>query len=175
MSAFVKIVLRCDHGLMRRVHAWKAPRWVRSWMIAATWLGDGWIWYALLLTISLTGGSGRFLAVRDALAAGISSRFIYHGVRRYSRRRRPCAIHAHCWAMMPPPDEISFPSGHTLTAFAIAIPIGIAYPSLMIALLFCAASIAASRIVLGMHFLSDVIAGGLMGAALGFSAALLLN
>ena len=35
-----------DHRLMRRLNSWRAPRWVRLWMIYATRGGDGWLWYA---------------------------------------------------------------------------------------------------------------------------------
>ncbi len=42
-------------------------------------------------------------------------------------------------------------------------------------LLFCAASVAASRILLGMHFLSDVLAGAAIGCALGVISPALLN
>jgi undecaprenyl-diphosphatase len=69
-----------------------------------------------------------------------------------------------------PPDQFSFPSGHSITAFAVAICIGLFYPQLQDALLFIAVCVAASRIILGLHFLSDVIAGSAIGAALGFSA-----
>ena len=72
--------------------------------------------------------------------------------------------------MILPPDQFSFPSGHSITAFAIAVPIGLFYPELRVPLLLVAASIAASRIVLGMHFLSDVLAGSALGAVLGYAA-----
>ena len=62
----------------------------------------------------------------------------------------------------------SFPSGHTITAFAVAISVGLFYPQLLVCLLAAAFLIAASRIILGMHFLSDVLAGGVLGTALGF-------
>ena len=42
------------------------------------------------------------------------------------------------------------------------------YPDLSPGLTFCAVSIAGSRIVMGMHFLSDVVAGVLLGALLGY-------
>jgi len=42
-------------------------------------------------------------------------------------------------------------------------------PHLLGALLFCALSVATSRIVLGMHFLSDVVVGAILGAALGYA------
>ncbi len=60
------------------------------------------------------------------------------------------------------------PSGHTMTAFAVAPPLMSYYPDLSPGLTFCAVSIAGSRIVMGMHFLSDVVAGGIPGALLGY-------
>jgi undecaprenyl-diphosphatase len=69
-----------------------------------------------------------------------------------------------------PPDQFSFPSGHTITAFAVAVTLGMFYPAMLPALLFCAFCIAASRVLLGMHFLSDVIVGALLGTGLALSS-----
>jgi undecaprenyl-diphosphatase len=69
-----------------------------------------------------------------------------------------------------PPDRFSFPSGHTITAFAVALSLAAFYPGMLPGLLFCAASIALSRILLGMHFLSDVLAGALIGSVLAYGA-----
>ena len=80
----------------------------------------------------------------------------------------------HCWADLLPPDQFSFPSGHTITAFAVAVSLSMYYPEMLPGLLFCAVSIAVSRILLGMHFLSDVLAGAAIGSALGYAAARLL-
>ena len=156
-----------DYNLMRRVHRWPAPRWVRVWMLTATRAGDGWLWYAMAAIILLFGGPGRFVAVgTSALAAGLGiAAFLF--LKRRIGRQRPCAIEPHCWAKLLPPDRFSFPSGHTITAFAIALSLSAFYPSLLLGLLFCAASIALSRVLLGMHFLSDVLAGAAIGSALG--------
>ncbi len=90
-------------------------------------------------------------------------------------RKRPCALEPHCWATLLPPDQFSFPSGHTITAFAVAVSLGVSYPAIFPGLLFCAASVALSRILLGMHFLSDVIAGALLGASLGYASVTLFR
>ncbi|MCL5742724.1 MAG: phosphatase PAP2 family protein [Acidobacteria bacterium] len=90
-------------------------------------------------------------------------------------RTRPCHIEPHCWADLMPPDRFSFPSGHSITAFAVATAVSAFDPGLTGVLLFCAAGVALSRILLGMHFLTDVIAGSALGAALGYSAACLLR
>ena len=54
-----------------------------------------------------------------------------------------------------------------MTAFSIALVVSYFYSSLEGPLFFLAISIAVSRIVLGMHFLSDVLAGMVLGVALG--------
>ena len=84
-------------------------------------------------------------------------------LKRVFRRKRPCELEPHCWADLLPPDQFSFPSGHTITAFAVTAALAGFYPEMLPGLLFCAISIAASRVVLGMHFLSDVIAGAVLG------------
>ena len=159
-----------DHALMRRVHRWSAPRWIRLWMICATRGGDGWLWYAMAAVLLLFGPEDRFRAVASStLAAGIGIA-VFLSVKKATGRRRPCAIEPHCWSTLLPPDQFSFPSGHTITAFAVAIPLILTYPAMLGGLLFCALSIATSRVLLGMHFLSDVVAGALIGAMLGYAS-----
>jgi undecaprenyl-diphosphatase len=159
-----------DHRLMRRVHRWRAPRWFRILMIVTTRLGDGWLWYALGLILVLYGGERKFLALGAGASAAAAGIFLFRALKRTSRRRRPCEIEPHCWASILPPDKYSFPSGHSITAFGLALSIGLFYPDLQGCLLAVAFLIASSRIILGMHFLSDVLAGSAIGAALGFAS-----
>jgi undecaprenyl-diphosphatase len=163
-----------DHRLMKRVNRWRAPRWIRLWMIFATRGGDGWLWYGLGLVVLLFGGENRTPALLSALLASGLGSLLFLRMKRLIGRKRPCSIEAHCWATLLPPDQFSFPSGHSITAFAVAISVSEFYPGLLAGLLFCALSVAVSRVLLGMHFLSDVIAGSLMGAALGYGCAVLL-
>jgi undecaprenyl-diphosphatase len=169
-AAMLTFIAHRDHNLMRRVNRWPAPRWIRVWMICATRGGDGWLWYGMGLIILLFGGYDRFRAVAaGALAAG-SGITLFLRLKKAAKRRRPNALEPHPWATLLPPDQFSFPSGHTITAFAVAVSLSMFYPTLAIGLLFCALSVAASRILLGMHFLSDVLAGAAIGSVLAYSA-----
>jgi undecaprenyl-diphosphatase len=136
-------------------------------MLCATRGGDGWLWYTLGLALCIFGGEGRFQAVGASFLAASAGIGIFLVLKKSTGRKRPCSIAQHAWATLLPPDQFSFPSGHTLTAFAVVTPLIAHYPALTWHLLFCAVSIAASRIVLGMHFLSDVVAGAAIGIALG--------
>lgn len=155
-----------DHRLMRRVNRWRAPRWFRLFMILATRMGDGWLWYAIGAVVLIWGGHSRFAAIGSAGLAVLSGIAVFSLLKRISHRKRPCDLEPHCWASILPPDQFSFPSGHTITAFAIATTLGFFYPDFLAALLAIAVSIAASRIILGMHFLSDVLAGSVIGVSL---------
>jgi len=157
-----------DHRVMRRANNWAAPHWIRWYMLGATRGGDGWLWLIVALAVLLLGGEERIAALSAAGLSSVLSILLFILLKRLTGRRRPCQIEPHCWATLLPPDQFSFPSGHTMTAFAIAVPLSLFYPAFAIGLLFCALSIAMSRIVLGMHFLSDVIAAALIGTGLGY-------
>jgi len=159
-----------DHRVMRRMNAWKAPRWIRFWMLAATRMGDGWLWYSLGAILLAVGGSRGYEAVGAAGTAAILGIFVFKGLKKLSHRQRPCQLHPHCWAKVLPPDQFSFPSGHTMTAFSIALVVSYFYPTLEWPLYFLAVSIGLSRVVLGMHFLSDVLAGAVLGSGLGVAS-----
>ena len=144
-------------------------------MIIATRGGDGWLWWTAGLMVALFGGGERFVALGAATLAAGSGILLFRKLKRTIGRKRPCAFEPHCWATLLPPDQFSFPSGHTITAFSVAVSLGVCYPAMLPGLLFCAASVAASRILLGMHFLSDVLAGALIGTTLGVVSPMVLN
>jgi undecaprenyl-diphosphatase len=164
-----------DQRLMRRINHWYAPRWIRLWMMAATRGGDGALWYAIGLVVLLFGGAERLPAIAAAVLSAGTGITIFLRIKKWTNRQRPCAYEPHCWARLLPPDQFSFPSGHTITAFAVTVSIALFYPGTVIPLLFCSVSVAASRIMLGMHFLSDVLAGAVIGTTLAMSATWLIR
>ena len=124
---------------------------------------------ALSALVLVFGGSTRYAAVTAAWTACGAGAILFLILKKLTGRKRPNALVPHCWATLLPPDQFSFPSGHTITAFAFTVAVGSFYPHLMGVLLFCALSVATSRIVLGMHFLSDVVVGAILGAGLGYA------
>jgi undecaprenyl-diphosphatase len=164
-----------DHRVMRRVNRWHAPRWLRIWMICSTRLGDGWIWYSIGIILLLFGGKMRFTAFAASATAEAATIALFLAMKNASKRKRPCHLEAHCWAKVLPPDQFSFPSGHAMSAFAIAIPLCFFYPELQAILLILSLCIAISRVILGMHFVSDVVVGSLLGSGLGYAALLLFR
>ena len=155
---------------MLKVNGWRPPRWIRIWVLCATRGGDGWLWYSLGALILAFGGDVRFLAVAAAIIAAGSGIVLFLWLKRRFRRRRPCAFQPTCWHELLPPDQFSFPSGHTITAFAVASTISHFYPGMQVGLGFCAMSVAISRVLLGMHFVSDVIAGAVLGGGLAYGS-----
>ncbi len=156
-----------DHRVMRQMNRWRAPRWFRIWMILSTLLGDGCLWYGLAFMLLTWGGPQRVAAVGAAGVAALTGVAVFKALKHLSHRMRPCQFEPHCWSTVLPPDKFSFPSGHTMTAFSIALVLSYFYTGLEGTLFFLAVSIGFSRIVLGMHFLSDVLAGMVLGIALG--------
>lgn len=158
-----------DRAVMARANRWVPPRWFRLWMIAATRGGDGWIWYGAGVLVAVEGGVRRFHALAAAALAVACGVGLFVTLKRTCKRRRPMGTHS--WATLREPDRFSFPSGHTVTAFAVAGSLSVFYHAEAFTLFFLAASVGASRVILGLHFLNDVLAGALLGLALGVAAA----
>ena len=86
--------------------------------------------------------------------------------KRWTRRPRPFARDGRIRAWVAPLDEFSFPSGHTLHAVAFTLVALAHYPGLAPLLIPFAACVAASRVVLGLHYPSDVLAATVIGSVL---------
>jgi undecaprenyl-diphosphatase len=171
MHAVLTYVTDSDLRLARRLRAWLPPDWVRMWMIVATRLGDGWLWAVTGLGLLAAGAPYRRVLLGAALAAALANGTIVL-VKPRLRRARPCERQPQAAFGVVPPDmfafdEFSFPSGHALNAFTVATLLSLQFPLLAPSLLVTAGSIAASRVVMGLHFLSDVLAGALIGMAIG--------
>lgn len=80
------------------------------------------------------------------------------------RRARPAeALTNRIDARITPSDRFSLPSGHTAAAFVVMTAIAVYYPLLLPLALCWACMIGLARILLGVHFPLDIIAGALLG------------
>ena len=91
-------------------------------------------------------------------------------LKRWLIRERPFISFPAINCGTPPLDRYSFPSGHTLHAACFQVMLTVAEPALALIVLPFTLSVAASRVVLGLHYPSDVAAGALIGGLMGYAA-----
>ncbi len=139
--------------------------WLRAAFRAVSWLGDGIFWYALMLALLLAEGAEAAVPVLHMAAVGIACTLLYRALKQGTLRPRPYEVHAHIAAGATPLDRFSFPSGHTLHAVAFSLVACAYYPQLAALLAPMVFTVAASRLALGLHYPSDVLAGAAIGAA----------
>ncbi|QSX77157.1 phosphatase PAP2 family protein [Agrilutibacter solisilvae] len=138
----------------------------RRYFAAVSRLGDGLFWYALMVTLVLADGMAGVAASAHVAATGVVALLLYKALKRWTRRPRPFARDTRIRAWVAPLDEFSFPSGHTLHAVAFSLVAIAHYPPLAWLLVPFTASVAASRVVLGLHYPSDVLAATAIGVVI---------
>lgn len=132
----------------------------------ASRLGDGVLWYTLIAVLALAGGAtGRLIALQCAVA-GLTGLALYRALKNVLVRERPYMTHDAIVCAGRPLDRFSFPSGHTLHAVSFTLVICSTLPAFALVLVPVAALIAMSRMVLGLHYPTDVLAGGALGAVI---------
>lgn len=149
---FTWLVKRKRHALFARISRWLSRT------------GDGHL-YALLavyLFWSARPGSRLFLAC--ILLAFALERPLYFVLKNSLKRHRPQAVLENFRSVIKPSDKFSFPSGHTSAAFVMATFVAYFHPALAIPAYVWASSLGVARLVLGVHFPTDILAGMTMGA-----------
>jgi undecaprenyl-diphosphatase len=146
---------------------------VRQLFRAVSWLGDGWVWYAVLLALPLLYGAAGFQAALHLAATGALGVLFYKLIKNNAVRERPYITHSAIECASAPLDRYSFPSGHTLHAVCFTLMLTAYLPEWAVALAALATLIALSRVVLGLHYPTDVAAGAVLGALLGLGSVML--
>ncbi|ESK56699.1 phosphatase PAP2 family protein [Acinetobacter tjernbergiae] len=128
-------------------------------------LGDGPFWYAMLLSVWIKQGLAYGLQILYLLVAGSVGTVIYKFLKHQTTRPRPYQVHQVIILGDRPLDHFSFPSGHTLHAVMVTITLGYIQPFLLTLMLPFTILIGLSRMVLGLHYPSDVVVGAMIGAS----------
>ena len=155
-----------EYGLCRRLNRGAARALPRRIFQIASRLGDGIVWYLLILALPLLYGAA---AIRPAIVMALTGALgviLYAVLKRLFVRERPFITYTAINRAAAPLDRYSFPSGHTLHAVSFTWQACAHFPELAWVLVPLAALIAGSRVVLGLHYPSDVLAGAAVGAAL---------
>ena len=176
-------ILAALSALFETVRAWdgatmalgEALRWeplTVLFVVASAW----WVKWPLFTAIGAVCDSscrrrlptGALAASLAAATAGITVAVVKAAV----DRARPPVADPSLDPIGSIPASASFPSGHSATAFATAVAVAVLYPRLRWPLLALAALVALSRVYLGMHYSTDVLAGSALGIAIGLAAGL---
>jgi undecaprenyl-diphosphatase len=170
MSTWFLRVDQAERRMCMVANAACQRRLVRALFRGVSRLGDGVVWYVLMAAMPLLIGLERWReglqASLQMLLAGAAGLLLYKLLKKKLVRERPFIGLIGIECAMPPLDRYSFPSGHTLHAVTFTA-IAISYvPQLAVVLVPFALLVAASRVVLGLHYPTDVLAGAVLGGLL---------
>ena len=164
MNTRVKHFIQREHQWCLRANTWAEQTWVRRYFQIVSRLGDGIAWYLLGAVIVMAEGAQGVPAISHLLVMAVTTSLLYRYLKKWTKRPRPFANDNRIHVWTAPLDEFSFPSGHTLHAVSFTLVTLAYYPMLAAVLVPLAISIALSRVVLGLHYPSDVFAATVIGS-----------
>ena len=146
--------------------------WLDYLMTGLSWLGNNGLVWCVIAAVLLARPQTRASGLICALALVFSLLFCNILLKNLVARPRPYEILAWLQPLIPLPPDFSFPSGHTSSSLAAATALSFsglkkkwAIPLIALALL-----ISFSRLYVGVHYPSDVLAGLLLGLFCGYLA-----
>lgn len=128
--------------------------------------GDGHFYIALAVILPLLYPEDGVNFLMAGLLSFLIELPLYWLLKRSCKRRRPFHVVQALAPLLKPSDEFSFPSGHTTAAFMMAALVGVFFPAALLPMIVWASLIGLSRVMLRVHFISDVLAGIVLGTAI---------
>lgn len=163
----IKFMSKIDDKLFLKIFKDNRKGPVKTFMKFMSRMGDGYIWVLLYLLFYMFRIKYAALYFSRAVAAVFLCIFLFLYIKSFFSRIRPYKKHDKV-PIMYPPDKHSFPSGHTMVAFAISFCMG-SYSTYSALLFYPIASlIAFSRVYVGLHYPLDVVCGIIFGTIIGF-------
>ncbi|MFV0277845.1 MAG: phosphatase PAP2 family protein [Parahaliea sp.] len=161
MNALQELDLRLLAGVFRQGER----RMVRPLARALSRSGDGYL-HLLVPGLLYLLGARDFSAFLCLLALSLAmERSLYWCLKNTLKRRRPQEAIPDFHSLVTASDRFSFPSGHSSAAFLLATALVLVYGGPVIAMYLWATCVALSRVVLGVHFPGDTLAGAFMGSS----------
>ena len=163
MRTFVDSVTHWDVVFLNSIFGLNGKRLISAVMPWISHSGNGYYYPAVPLFLYFTRPqiAGSFLLA--ALLAFAIELPLYKILKNQIKRDRPCEVVSGVHQRVSPSDQFSFPSGHTAAAFVIATLISFFLPVLAIPVFTWALLVGFSRIYLGVHYPSDILAGLVVG------------
>lgn len=162
----VDVIVQAELNLLSRLYGLGKKRLIVPVAKAFSHSGDGYLHAGAALLLWQTGAAHLERFVFTLLLALMLERSIYWALKNTLRRRRPADLLPDFSSIIKASDQFSFPSGHSSAAFLLATCLCLVYGGISAVVLVWACGVALSRVVLGVHFPGDIVAGGLMGTGL---------
>jgi undecaprenyl-diphosphatase len=161
-------LLELDARLSARMRVAERPGLFRTIAAVLAHSGDSWFWWGGLALLWWRGDQFWRPWALTFLIAIIVLAVVVLAAKFIIRRRRPDGE----WgALYRTTDPHSFPSGHAARAFLIAVlAIGLGPWWLAAILCIWAPLVSLARVAMGVHYLSDVVAGAVLGGIAGVIA-----
>ncbi|HLU69496.1 MAG TPA: phosphatase PAP2 family protein [Fibrobacteria bacterium] len=164
-------VVNLDHIWVRRWQRLRLPVWLERILLAFVRMGDGWGWLVMTVLLALVTPRADFLfLVGQGLCAAVVTMPLYWILKATIRRARPYTIFRNIVPRVAPRDLYSFPSGHTMNNLAIGVSLAVHLPWLWPFALAIPVATGLLRVLFGVHFVSDIVAGSIIGLLAGFAA-----
>ena len=175
MKTFVNSVTHWDSVFATAIFGLSGRRLLSSTMPWISHTGNGYYYPlvpVMLLIFDTRTAWSFFFAGLVAFAIELP---LYKALKNGIKRHRPCEVLSRVSGRVSPSDQFSFPSGHTAAAFVMATLLSYFFPILSMPLFSWALLVGFSRIYLGVHYPTDILAGLVIGLLSALSALIIVG